>query len=401
MVKRLLINLVSWATGKAAATGKATAAGKAAATGKATAAGMATVTVKAAATGKATAAGKAAATGKATAAALLATVLLAATSCTHKDLCLMHPHAAPMRINVDWSEFTEKETPSGMTVIVYPQDGGAPIFTRSNTISHVLVNLPVGTYNSIVFNQSETEFGSLELRNLNNFHSAEVTAIQAPTKWYTTKDQNERIVHEPEWFGTDNEENAEVTAQMLEQGAKDFIESTKDTKSGIDFIFHKTQNIIHTVNVTVHIKNIYNLRSARAALEGMAEGYKLGAGKRSTSQATHLMENWTLETNPQDPTQGTIKAQIQCFGLPDGHKATPAENTFNLSMLMVDNQTILDYKFQVGHLFTADEDDHLTLYLELDLGKPLPDVKPEGGQGGGFDATVDDWGEEIEHEVEL
>ena len=366
MVKRLLINLVSWATGKA------TSAGKAAVIGKAT-----------------------------TAAALLATVLLAATSCTHKDLCLMHPHAAPMRINVDWSEFTEKETPSGMTVIVYPQDGGAPIFTRSNTISHVLVNLPVGTYNSIVFNQSETEFGSLELRNLNNFQNAEVTAIQAPTKWYTTKDQNERIVHEPEWFGTDNEENAEVTAQMLEQGAKDFIESTKDTKSGIDFIFHKTQNIIHTVNITVHIKNIYNLRSARAALEGMAEGYKLGAGKRSTSQATHLIENWTLETNPQDPTQGTIKAQIQCFGLPDGHKATTAENTFNLSLLMVDNQTILDYKFQVGHLFTADEDDHLTLYLELDLGKPLPDVKPEGGQGGGFDATVDDWGEEIEHNVEL
>lgn len=334
----------------------------------------------------------------------LATMLLVATSCTHKDLCMMHPHAAPMRINVDWSQFIENETPSGMTVIVYPQDGGEPIFTRSNTISHVLVNLPVGRYNSIVFNQSETEFGTLELRNLNNYQTAEVVAIQAPTKWYTTKDQNERIVHEPEWFGTDNEENAEVTAQMLEQSTKDFAQNiggTRTTKGGIELMTLKPQNVIHTIHVTVHIQNIYNLRSARAALEGIAEGYKLGAGKRSANKVTHLMENWSLTLDPQDPTQGNIKAQLLCFGLPEGHRATPQENIFNLSLLLVDNKTILDYKFEVGHDFDEDETAHLTLHLEIDLGDPLPDVKPEGGEGGGFDASVSDWGEEIEHDVEL
>ncbi|MBQ2134041.1 MAG: DUF5119 domain-containing protein [Bacteroidales bacterium] len=350
-------------------------------------------------TGKITAAGRSA-TAICKATALVAIVLLA-TSCTHKDLCMMHPHTVPMRINVDWSQFVEKETPSGMTVIVYPLDGGAPIFTRSNTISHVLVNLPEGRYNSIVFNQSETEFGTLELRNLNNYMEAEVVAIQAPTKWYTTKDRNERIVHEPEWFGTDNEENAEVTALMLEQGAKNIRQNTKNTKGGIDFIFHTAQNVIHTVNVTVHIKNIYNLRSARAALEGMAEGYRLGAGKPSTNKVTHLMENWSLTVDPQDPTQGTIKAQLLCFGLPDGHKATPQENIFNLSLLLVDNKTIVEYKFEVGHDFEEDDTAHLTLHLEMDLGDPLPDVKPEGGQGGGFDASVSDWGEEIEHEIEM
>lgn len=351
---------------------------------------------------KATAAGQiAAACARKATAALLATILLAATSCTHKELCLMHPHSAPMRINVDWSEFIEKETPSGMTVIVYPQDGGAPIITRSNTISHVMVNLPVGIYNSIVFNQSETEFGTVQFRNLGNYEQAEVVAVQAPTKWYTTKDKDERIVHEPEWLGTDNHENAEVTPQMIEQSTQDFIQSTRTTKSGIDLIHHKTENLIHTINVTVHIKNIYNLRSARAALEGIAEGYKLGAGKRSTNKVTHLMENWNLIVDPQDPTQGTIKAQLLCFGLPHGHKASPQENIFNLSLLLVDNKTILDYKFEVGHDFEEDDTAHLTLHLEIDLGDPLPDVKPEGGEGGGFDASVSDWGEEIEHEVEL
>ena len=157
MVKRLIINLVSWAS----AAGKATSAGKASVAGKATSAGKAT------------------AARWATAVLMSAVLAIAATSCDHKDMCFMHPHAAPMKIKVDWSDFTDKETPTGMTVIVYPQDGGAPITTKSNNTSSVLVNLAVGFYNTIVFNQSETEFGTLELRNLNNYREAEVIAIQA------------------------------------------------------------------------------------------------------------------------------------------------------------------------------------------------------------------------------
>lgn len=385
MVKGILIYLAA-AIKKAATAGKATGA----------AAGI--TAAVAGATG-------AAASCRATAVLAAAILSLAATSCDHKAICFMHPHAAPMRINVDWSDFVEKETPTGMTVVVYPQNGDAPVVTKSNTISHVLVNLPMGQYNSIVFNQSETEFGSLEFRNLNNYQNAEVATVQAPTKWYTTKDENERIVHEPEWFGTDKYENAEVTAQMIAQSTQDYVQNThgsrSSTKGGIDLMHLKPQNIIHTIYVTVHIKNIYNLRSARAALEGIAEGYKLGAGKRSRNQVTHLLEGWSMTTDPQDPSQGNIKTKLLCFGLPDGHTATPPENIFNLSLLLVDNKTILDYKFEVGNLFVEDHEEHLTLHLEIDLGDPLPDVEPEGGEGGGFDASVNDWGEEIEHEVEL
>lgn len=326
------------------------------------------------------------------------------SGCHHKELCYMHPHTAPMKVNVDWSAFEEKEVPTGMTVMVYPHDGSQPVVTKSNTTTHVLVQLAAGRYNSIVFNQSETEFGTINFRNMEDYRTAEVVAIQAPTKWYTTRDQNERIVHEPEWFGTDNYENAEVTPDMLALSTEQYLQNsgtTRGTKGGIDLINHKPENIIHTINITVHIKNIQNLKSARAAMEGIAEGYKLGLGQRSPNQVTHLMEEWSMTPDPQDPTQGNIKAQLLCFGLPDGHKATPQENIFNLSLLLADNKTILDYKFEVGDQFAEDDTAHLTLHLKIQLPEPLPDVKPEGGQGGGFDATVNDWGEEIEHEVEL
>ena len=332
-----------------------------------------------------------------------------ASSCANKELCYMHPHTAQMKINVDWSEFVAKEVPTGMTVIVYPQNGNTPITTKSNTISHVLVNLPAGYYNSIVFNQSETEFGTLQFRNLNDYNTAEVTALQAPTKWYNTKDHNERIVHEPEWFGTDNHQKAEVTQEMIDRTTQDYTESTgsgtgtgtRTTKGGIDLMLMKPLNVIYTINVTVHIKNIQHLRSARAALEGVAEGYMLGTGKRSANQATHLMEEWHMSTSPEDPTRGTITAKLHCFGLPHGHKATPQENIFNLSLLLADNKTIVNHTFEVGDQFIEDDTHHLTLYLIMELPSPLPDVKPETGQGGGFEATVTDWSEEIEHNVEI
>ncbi len=316
----------------------------------------------------------------------------------------MHPHAAPMRIDVDWSNFLEYETPTGMTVIVYPQDGSTPITAKTNDISHVLVSLPEGDYNSIVFNQSETEFGSLKFKNLDNYQEAEVMAVQAPTKWYTTKNQEERIVHEPEWLGTDNEENVKVTPQMLEQSTLEYTEninSSRSAKSGIELMNLTAQNVIHTVNITVNIKNVQNLKSARGALGGIAEGYMLGAGKRSTNQVTHLVEGWSLTKDPSDPTQGAIHAKILCFGLPDGHKATPKENIFTLSLLLVDNKTILDYTFEVGDQFVEDITKYLTLNLNISLQEPLPHVQPDGGEDGGFDADVDDWGEEIEHKIEF
>ena len=189
---------------------------------------------------------------------LASAIMIAFSSCDHKVLCEMHPHAAPMKINVDWNDFLEYEIPTGMTVIVYPQDENAPVITKSNEISHVLVNLPVGHYNAIVFNQSETEFGSLQFNNLNNYQQAEVISVEAPTKWYSTKDNDEKIVHEPDWFGTDKYENAEVTAQMIEQITNEFTESlatSRSLKSGIELMDLKAQNIIHTVNITVNIKN--------------------------------------------------------------------------------------------------------------------------------------------------
>ena len=66
-------------------------------------------------------------------------LLLFVTSCNHDELCYHHPHDAKVRVDVDWSKF-EEEVPTGMTVMVYPQEGGTDkvVTQHTNTISHAV-----------------------------------------------------------------------------------------------------------------------------------------------------------------------------------------------------------------------------------------------------------------------
>lgn len=340
-------------------------------------------------------------------------ILFVAVACQHKELCYRHPHTATIRVNVDWTGFQQKENPTGMTVMVYQNPGSTvqkaggtdvleePVKVMSNNTAYVELDLPAGVYHSIVFNQSETEFGTLVFNNLLQWEKAEVVAGPAPTKWYTTRTEDEKTAYEPEWLGTGQVQGVGLTHEMIQQWAQYYGVASKAPEA-MDLINHTARNVIYTVNISVLVKNVYNLKYARGALTGMSEGYSLAQGKALGSKVTHLLEEWSLQTDPSDPTQGYLKAKLLSFGLPQGHNSLPDENLLNLSVLLVDNKTQLDFPLPVGNLWqkSAPGED-LQLALELELPEPLPDVKPEGGSAGGFDATVEDWGEEIEIEIPI
>lgn len=343
-------------------------------------------------------------------------MLFVTASCNHDELCYHHPHDANVRIDVDWSKFVE-EVPTGMSVMVYPQGEGAgkAITQQTNTTSHVIFSIPAGNYHSIVYNQSPSEYGSISFRGMDQFETAEVYANPTHSRWYESRgDEGGRVVTEPEWFATDQIQGMEVTPQMVEQTGQDNYSQLVLASRGRgdlsdSFLIGELtpQNIIYTISIKVHIDGIYNLRSARASLTGLAEGYWLGKGRVTSSKVTQLLENWEMTINPHDPTKGTIVAKITCFGLPDGHQGTAEENELVLSLLLVDNKTKLDFPFYVGDKFEAHVEENvqlqlrLGLSLELTIEQPLPDVKPENSNDGGFSAKVDDWGEEENVDVQM
>lgn len=327
-------------------------------------------------------------------------LLLGLASCNHKELCYHHPHTGNIRIDVDWSEFTE-ETPTGMSVMAFPVAGGKPVTVLSNTLSHVYMNLEAGLYHTLVYNQSPSEFGSLTFNNMENYKEAEVAANIISSKWYTGRAGETRVATEPEWFAVNTEENVRVTEEMVEAARQEEIKQHRATN---DFVISSLmpKNIIYKINVKVNIKGIYNLRSARAAMDGISGAVKFATLERSgTNLVTHLMEEWEITIDKTDPTKGYITSSFYCLGLPSNHQGQAEENYFLLSCLLVDNKTKLDFPFDVGHMVKKLEDGRLVLNLEIDVQEALPDVKPVDGSAGGFDATVDDWGDDIEHDVQM
>ncbi len=336
-------------------------------------------------------------------------LLLSLVSCRHDELCYNHPHTVRVRVNVDWHYFERHETPTGMTVTLFPDNGSMPFKTVTGTIDHAVMSLPVGVYHVLVFNQSESEFGSFTFRNMNSAESA-VVAVERSTRWYTPTSQ-EPVVAEAEWLGVGNYSHAEVTQAMLD-AQKVHGEVSRAGEPVIAEVVPR--NILQTVIVRIYMNRIYNLRSARAALTGMSEGYMLTKGKRLDTKVTYLLSDFSVVNDESEPSWGYAEARFICFGLPGNHSAMPEDNQLDLELLMVDNKTVLTYSIPVGNRFvkiekkyayTGDADTDISHELLVEVyvdanNNPivLPDVEPVGnGSSSGFDATVDDW-EEVERQ---
>lgn len=322
-------------------------------------------------------------------------------SCEHKELCYHHPHTANVRIDSDWSLFEEEEVPTGMTVMIYPQDGGSPVRHSTNTIDHAIVSLPAGMYNTIVYNQSENEFTTISFEGMDSFSTAKVAANTATSRWYESRAGAERLVMQTEPFGTDCYTDAIVTQEMVESTGEDILASSQQKKRINNepvIATHIPEGISYQISVKIHIKGIYNLRSVRASLKGVAGSYSLSEAAPTNEKATLLLEKWSMTHDEADPTKGYITAEITSLGLPKGHSATASENLFTASILLVDNKTIIDMPFEVGDKWQKEYDEQGNpkhkLYLELWADTTLPDVKPADSGDGGFDATVEDWGDE-------
>ncbi len=336
---------------------------------------------------------------------LLGFLLIVFSSCEHRELCFGHFHNAAIEFLVDWSLYTQ-EKPTGMTVMAYPQDGGQPIKCLTNDITRARMNLKANRYDTFVFNQSVDEFGYVSFRGMDAFHSAEAFAPTTESSWYKEKSaeerelNGERVVDEPEWLATDKLLDIDVTSAMV-----DSTRNAQQQQHGNLQPFYMgtftPENIMTTIVVTVHIDGIYNLRSSKAWLSGLAEGYYLGQEKVSNIKVTQLIERWEVRIDETDPTKGAIVATMITFGLPENHTAQLAENALHLSLLLVDNKTVVEHSFSVGNQLKYNGSSERTLYIDVTIAEKLPDVKPDGAVEGGFDTTVDSWGDDEHVDVEV
>ena len=315
----------------------------------------------------------------------LLTILFA--SCIYDDYsdCPQESDRKMVRINVDWHLF-DKEVPTGMTVMVFPWSGGAPHTVLTNEITHADFSLEPGKYRILVFNQSTTEFGTLDFLGMDSYETARAVVQHTTSRWYSRGD-DELIGVEPEWLASDKLDEFDVS--------DDFSEVTLTPK-----------NVLSQIQVSVKVPGIKNLRYVRGSLTGISEGFLLGQGKPLLSKVTYLLESWTKSVDENEATLGTLKASVKCFGLPETVSPDAENNQLSLSALLIDNKTQVDHQFAVGDKFQKDDNSSelgytVTLHVDVKVPEPLPEVKPSEGSSGGFDVTIQDWGKPEDIDMEL
>ena len=143
-------------------------------------------------------------------------LIISLTSCVYDDYSSCPPKDGRrlVRINVDWRLF-DKEVPTGMTVMVFPWSGGAPHTALTNDITHADFFLEPGKYHVLVFNQSTTEFGTLEFQGMDSYETARALVLHTTSRWYSRGD-NELIGGEPEWLASDKLDEFDVSGDFSE-----------------------------------------------------------------------------------------------------------------------------------------------------------------------------------------
>ena len=96
---------------------------------------------------------------------LLLLLPLALASCQRRELT--YYTEAEISVTADWSRAgQEEESRYGATLILYPQDGGAPRVALMGDRTRSTVQLPEGRYDALLFNRSFDDFGTVAFLSL-------------------------------------------------------------------------------------------------------------------------------------------------------------------------------------------------------------------------------------------
>lgn len=319
-------------------------------------------------------------------------MLAALTSCgadaflDRRDLIDDYGSRANVRLDVDWMTHF-KSKPTGMTVMLYP-DEGARQEDETNDVESMTLNVERGRHRLLLFNLTRGEYGSMRFYGIDNYDSLRVqlTPMQSTKAW----DDTISYRHQPEPFGVATD-TMMITPQMVDES-----HATGDT-----IVFHETpMPITTTVSIKVHIGGLDNARSVAGAVSGIADGYLLTAGHAMTTGGTQQLSNWQAKRDSVG-NGGYISTTITTFGLPyrEGEvleNRGSMANVLTLFFNLRDGKSTRLYRLPIGNKFHYTTDGSLssrTIALEvtLDSGITLPDVTPDGNKASGFDAVVDKW----------
>ncbi len=322
---------------------------------------------------------------------LIAVAIMLFACDTRRDI--IEDKKMEITINIDWSELQKQ--PLLASILFYNRDNSSSKIIHHTNFTTTTVMLPVGVYDVLCFNESFGAHENIEFRNVENYHTIEAYAEHfTPNEGYEVA-QSGQAIREPSVLAIDRYENLVIERDYSEDYHKE-----------INF---KPKSVISTLRLKVNlngIENLSNINYSSAAISGMAEGLLLASGEPNGTSAINYFYFGPKSYNEGSLTQGSISGLLRCFG-PDRPITKSTEQNIATLFLKLRNGT--DLLSDQGEPITRDitdgmvYDSNLDLHIDIELGLgvegdptiTLPFVEDsEGGKETGFDAEIEDWGDE-------
>ena len=326
---------------------------------------------------------------------LLLLVLL--TGCDRRDLT--YYNESEITILADWTQsgLAQEEGNYGATILFYPRDGSAVQTVLMGDRSQETVRLRPGVYDIILFNRSFHDFSNIAFRG-DSYGTLEAYSRKVETRFNeTTRTESRVITASPDELAAASIEGFEVTEDMT--GNYDETNPKTKARASTDHRFTlnlSPRKLTREVKATFHVTGLNNIRSAACRLDGAAESVYLSTGRYSDHTVAQEFHPDILTFTPGSLSDGTLTGTFEVFGFD-----VSATGILHLEALLVDGKTTFAQDFDQVKV-TEDEglEGTITINVEVTTEK-VPDVKPEGGSGSGFDADVDGWGEETNTDVPI
>ena len=326
--------------------------------------------------------------------------------------CIIDPplhlrQALNVIVKVIWKAeaYPENVKPDGVSLYIF-RDGELYDQRTTSDVDSCRIHLVPGKYRIYMVSQSPDEFWTMDFNNMDDFENAYIRLNETEVSWLTP-DPDSPVVLNPEMLTVGVSDEFEVTEEMMD-GFQDGDVLVPDGEDGYVRLYTlripvTPMSVISQFWISIYSANADMLKAVRAATSGMARTFYLTQGVTGDEECTQVFTEWTLEIDDEEKKIGHLDGRITTLGLPRGEMpSVMRDSTLNVATLLVDNKTVERYTFFVGNKIFLDDpppDGYLHLY-RLILGtveNPVitPSiVPPEGSAESGFDALVDDWGED-------
>ena len=326
------------------------------------------------------------------------------SSCHRQLLDEWYYDKVSIPIHIDWSK--SNVNPQNVSMLFFNKYNGNLVTTHyfennSRTIQSY-VDLGEGTYTVVVFNELPNQIKNVSINTnttYNDLHAQgeKATSVSLPI-------EGETYYGQPSALASVIVDELEIDADMVY-----YLKEMRDSIALWPPYEHPITALMGLVpmrnlslfKANIHIDGlVYARMPALITLQNVSGSYHFAQDKYGLTPVSYQVNDTQRQYDANSKVNGTLSTQFNLYGVIGGRATVeqqPADSPIMLTINIqqVDKErTIITRQYDITKLITFTKLSDGTILIELNLTDtdPLPEVKPEGGDGeSGFDTTLEDW----------